>query len=470
MKIGGIKRRTLLRATGLGAGALFLPSLGVKRSKANSDAIPKRIVIIVTPHQVVGDAWEMLRNNPADAAFDYAFDDPNPESFSEVLRPLHPYRDKLLAIDGVGYLSGYQNEAGVNNAHDVSCASALTGARITGYVTVDGASVDQIIAREVAVEGRLPSLELATGGHLHGGYVNLGPNARAPVEVHPRNVFNRLFPADTEVPENPTVDDLVRSRRANVLDRVAMEYETLATRLSSEDRRKLESHRDMVADLQSRIEALGSLVCDQPDEPEGGWSATHATSTPDDFAQFAMLTAAALACDLTRVVTIQVEKVENEDFGAPPGDLHQDIAHAAAANPAKDRMIAYNVMHAHNIAYLVGLLDSYPEGEGTLLDNTAVVWISEHGGGTGQPHGVTQVPVVIAGSCGGSFRCGRYIRYPRHPWTSVGVAQNGLAPPHNKLLVSLARAMGLDVNSINMTERTLDGVSFDLTGPLPNLT
>jgi hypothetical protein len=218
-----IGRRNLLRALGLGAGAMFLPSLG-RKSQAGGDTPIRRLVILTSQHQVVGDAWQMLRGHADKTAFEYAFDDPDPESFSEILRPLHPYREKLIVLDGLAYLSGAWNAAGVGNAHNVSHLTALTGIEPTSNNNAGGPSIDQIIAGHVAVPGRIPSLELATGTPWLGGYVNLGAAARAPVEVSPADAFARLFPADSEVPAEPTSDDLVRLQRANVLDFVAAEY------------------------------------------------------------------------------------------------------------------------------------------------------------------------------------------------------------------------------------------------------
>lgn len=470
-----MRRRQMLRALGLGAGAMFLPSLGGRTVRAAEGDAPRRVIILTSEHQIVGDAWQMLRGNPDAAQFEYPLDDPDPASFSEILRPLHPYRDKLTVLDGLAYLSGERNSAGVGNGHNISHLTALTGAEPLSNTSAGGASIDQIIAQAVAVPGRIPSLELATRSPWLGGFVNLGPSARAPVERSPKNLFGRLFPPEAESPSEPTTDELIRRERANVLDFVASEYQQMARRLSSADKQKLEHHRGLIADLQARIEGLGTLTCERPEGTGESWAGPSAHPL-EVFSQFAMLTAAAFACDVTRVATIQITGIPNAAFGAPPGDLHQDIAHAAKSEPAKSRMVAFNRLHAEMMSELVSLLDSYPEGNGTLLDNTAVLWIPEHGHRKlltnqqvfGEAHHGLEIPVVMAGSCGGAFRTGRYISYEREP-VQLSYNQGLTGPAHNKLFVSLARAMGLDVDWVNATQRTIGGKTFDLTGPLPRL-
>ena len=468
------RRREVLTALGLGTGSMFLPSLATRSARGDSPQIPRRIVFFVSEHQIVGDAWQMLRGNPDATAFQYPLDDPDPASFSEILRPLHPWRDRLLLIDGVSYLSGVRNNVGEGNGHIVSHLTALTGAEMLSSQAAGSASIDQVIAGHVAQPGRIPSLELACGNPFTGGFVNTGPGARAPVERSPAAVFNRLFPADSPETDEPTVEELVQARRENVLDFARGEYEALLPRLSTEDRHKLELHRDLVSDLQSQIAGLADVVCERP---EHNWTGQW-LSPRTIYSQMAMLTASALACDITRVVTLQVTQLTNGDFGAPPGDVHQDISHAATAEPAKSRMVDYNVAHTEMFVELLNLLDSFPEGNGTMLDNTLVVWMPEHahrklevqGNGLdpdyGSPHNLLEIPIVLAGNAGGYFDTGRYVSLEREP-IELSFYSSLTGPAHNKLLVSLARAMGLDIDTAGgVTQRSIAGRTYDFTGPL----
>jgi hypothetical protein len=332
-----------------------------------------------------------------------------------------------------------------------------------------GASVDQIIAKAVADPDRIPSLEMSTGTFL-GGYVNQGPSARMPVELDPGSVFDRLFPSSA-VPTVPSERDKIRAAGPSVLDFVANEYDNVAPRLSAADKTKLELHRDMIRDLERRITALANLSCAAPGaRPSMGNNIERTKS-------FCDLTAAAFACDLTRVATIQIAQLDTSEFGAPPGDVHQDYAHQTDVDAnAALQMTNYNNVHAGLFAYLLDALSRYPDGTGTLLDNTAAVWLTELATG---PHDLWRIPIVMGGSCAGHFRTGRYLSFAQslpnpieHPeWLDASLRMVG--PGHSHFLVSLMQAMGLSDNQIGLTNVvTRDGnnTSLDLTGPLPGLT
>jgi hypothetical protein len=176
------------------------------------------------------------------------------------------------------------------------------------------------------------------------------------------------------------------------------------------------------------------------------------------------------------VATIQVQELDNDEFGAPPGDVHQDFAHRTLTDAnAAEQMTKYNAKHAEIFLYLVEALRRYTEGDGSLLDHTAVVWISELANG---PHDLDKIPIVMAGSCCGAFRTGRYLSHAQnlpnpheHPdWGDT--ASRPIGPGHSHWLISLMQAMGLPNSEIGKTSvMTRDGTNqtLQLTGPLPRL-
>ena len=463
-----LNRRQLLLATGLGTAGLFLPSLLPRRARA--DGPIKRIVIMTTQHGTVLPSWRMLRNNTDYGDWEYPFDDSDPMSFSDILRPLHPYRQKLLVIEGLSLASAFGDKA--TNNHNAGHMHALTAAKMISDTSAGGASVDQIIAKAIAVQGRIPSLELATRNPWIGGMVNLDADMRAPVEIDPTKVFARLFPTGAPMMQEPTERDKIGMARKSVLDFVGGEYEQVLPKLGKDDRARLSMHRDLIRDLEQRLGVLSSLMCGAPDAP--GQTPNSQITTGKAFAD---LTAAAFACDLTRVATIQLTQLDNAEFGAPPGDVHQDFAHQefSDANAAK-YMTDYNAKQAELFAYLLQALDRYTEGNGTLLDNTLVVWTGELANG---PHDLDKIPIVIGGSGGGAFKVGRYVSFAQnspnpaeHPdWGDQ--YKRPIGPGHSHFLISLMQAMGLPNNEIGMTSAvTRDGknLTVDLTGPLPRLT
>lgn len=458
-------RRRLLSALGLGAGSLFLPSL---LPKARSASAPiKRILFIVSPHQMILHGWEMRRGNPVGPSFEYRFDDVPASEFSPTLAPFAPYKDRLLVIEGPSIATAHIAQR-YFNGHDASHMDLLTGG---GFDTEDasnahGPSVDQIIARAIADPDRISSLELGKRQY-QGGFVNAGPNQRLPLEESPAAVFNRLFPNPDEADE-PTEASLIRQARADVLDTVQAEFEAKLThrRLSSEDRQKLEQHRALVGDLQRRIGVLDGLTCEVPDQQYED-SVSH---TVEHALQMGQLIAAAFACDLTRVATLQLKQLANAEFDAPPGDVHQDFAHQADADEnARAEMLKFNRVYSDLVAGIVGQIAQYTDGEGSLLDNTLIVWMNEHGlHPEGGAHLCAELPVVIAGNVDGYFDTGRYLSLPRD--VPQPIAPEPFGPPHNKLLVSLMHAMGVEQNSIGVESyRDSMGGTVDMTGPLPEL-
>jgi hypothetical protein len=152
--------------------------------------------------------------------------------------------------------------------------------------------------------------------------------------------------------------------------------------------------------------------------------------------------------------------------------MHQDIAHASDENggntEAIEGMVNYNRVYAEHFAYLLDQLDSVQEGSGTLLDNTAVVWLSELGTGG---HEIREIPTVIAGGGGGYFRPGRYVHYPQStPLQAAWSANAPVGPAHERLHVSLMHAMDMtNRSSFGLEQVDIGGSTFSLRGPLPRL-
>lgn len=477
---GTLSRRQLLTALGLTGAGLFLPSLGWRRGQAKAQAAEpiRRVVIFVSGHGVVPETWRMRRDHPDFGNWEYPFDNSDPMSFSETLRPLHAHREKLLVIEGLSQMSTLGDYS--TNNHAAGTEHILTAAKMINDNTAGGPSVDQIIANAVSVPGRIPSLELASlAGFPLGGYVNIAAGQRAPLMDNPQAIFDRLFPPGSiptgGEPQEPTERERIRAARPSVLDLAAGEYETIAPRLGAEDRARLDQHRQMIRDLELRIGSIGELSCDAPPERP---SITNNVDQLQIIRAEMELVAAAFACDLTRVATVQVAQFSNEEFGAPPGDVHQDFAHQThSSEVARQQMTNYNRVNADLFAHLLAQLDRYTEGDGTLLDNTAAIWMNELATG---PHELWQIPVVMAGSCGGKFRVGRYMSYAQdipnpveHPEWEPNANFPLIGPGHSHLYVSLMQAMGLPNNEIGMTSvQTRDAAArtISLTGPLDRLT
>jgi hypothetical protein len=471
-----LQRRRFLTALGLTAGSLVLPSLARRDRlvRASPTGMPKRLIVMFTAHGCVHSAWRMRPNaEPEDVDFEFELGPLGEDQFSTVLAPLHRHREQLLVVDGLSMVSAYL-DPNAAEPHAQGHLSALTGSGnddADGEPRAAGASIDQIVAQHIGCPDRLASLELGMGLTVNPISYS-GPRVPLPVELSPARVWGRVFGLSQAGDEQLAP---LYAGQASVLDRVDQHYAALAPALSGEDRLKLEQHRELVRELELRFAGLQALECGAVPPPDSGleldYEARHQAMVS--------LLSHALSCDATRVASILHTTMPGELCGLPGQDLHNDYAHYARSDPqAIATMITYGTVHANHMAMLMDALAAIPEGDGTLLDNTLVVWVSELGNGE---HAFETWPVVIGG--GGNFtnwRLGRYLRIaPSTPaltegWQTAGLHEadwpNDLAgTPHQKLLVSIARAFGVSEHVGLSSVTTHDGTQIDLTGELEGL-
>ena len=466
-----LDRRRFLSALGLTAGSLMLPSLPGRAAFAQGG--PKRLLYYITPHGTVPGRWNMRQSGRDNEEYDYALGGLAEGEFSDILRPLHRHRDNLLVVDGLARMVTYAEEyrvadlgySGDINRHHIAQAQLLTNTwAYQGASTARGGalSIDQEIGNAVGQAGRWNS-RVYGFNHQH-AYNYVGTNQPAPREENPQSAFNDILglapePSD---PSEPTRADLVQAARASVLDMASAEFAAVLPKLSSVDREKLERHRALVRDLETGVNLTAPVGCDPSFSAQG-----HVID------QFSRIATMAFACDLTRVATIVTQDIPGGEFGVSPGiDMHQDIAHSSDENggssTAIEGMVNYNRVYAEHFAYLLDQLDSVQEDGGTLLDNTAVVWLAELGTGT---HEISRVPTVIAGGGGGYFRTGRYVHYPQTPLAAAWGGQFEVGPAHERVHVSLMHAMGMtERRSFGLEQVDVGGRSFSLRDPLPRLT
>jgi len=460
-------RRRLLQSLGLGGASLFLPSL--MRNSISADASPpRRVVFLMTYHGTVYDAWNMRPGAPpTNRAWEADLAGLAESEFSTILAPLHPLRNRMLVLDGLDLVTIKPQGGAVG--HYNSPVNAMTGAGTIGEdreVQSLAPSIDQIIAEAIARPDRFASLEIGARDER----VSFAtPGQALPREIRPDRLWTRLFPEGGE-PEvgPPSITTRLRTKQSSVLDLVAEEYETFAPRLSAEDRRKLDQHGQMVRDLELRLAGFEALECDVPPQP------IDPDNDPNDynirFTQFAELITIAFACDATRVVSYALTQMPNSAFGAPPGDVHQLFAHAV--EPPNDtplgieQMTNYNRHHANHVLEFVQRLDSVPEGSGTMLDNTLVVWLNELANGS---HRQDPYPMVLFGGANIPIRFGRYVFWPNEGPVPIGSGTYNAAHPsgfpQNRVLTAIAHAFGIERDIGNTSIAASDGSSIDCSGP-----
>lgn len=447
-------RRRLLGGLGLGIGALSLPSLLPRSVRADAPGPVKRMLILMTEHGTVYQNWRM---RPGGLGDDQDWEVPlaglAEDEFSEILRPLHGLRDQLLILDGLGMATGHMT--GINE-HEEGHAVALTGGLAQpfdgGIALADGPSIDQIVASAISEPGQIASLQVSHGSWPY-AFDNGGKSL--PWISDPFELYNKLFPNGQGDPnDQPTDLDIIRSKQTAVVELVRQQYSSLAPKLGSEDRLKIEQHRDLLHALGEQLEHLATLTCEVPPTPgqQPAWEDPQFYYARAKL--YADLTAVALGCDISRVAMLGFSGLRNEHVNAPPGDLHNDFAHQASTDPtAMQVMTAYHKIHAGDFKNILEALAAIPTEDGSLLDNTVVVWANELC--TGE-HSMNQWPVVLAGGKN-HFKTGRYVRWAQSNIIKATWSDENQGPPHNRLLVSLARSMGVDIDQVGQAEVTLKG-------------
>jgi hypothetical protein len=468
----------------MGLGAIA-GTFGKSSARADVTAPPSRIVFYVQPHGHIPNAFNMgIPGGPTDQVAQRSLVGLAQSDLSPTLQPLYGYADRLLAIEGLSHTSALADIAAVQaagtgdlNNHQIGVADVLTGARALQrsgtYCTGGARTLDQELAARMTAPGRFDSRVYGfdyVPNSVVSPFSYLGPGQATPMVSDPQTAFADLLGYVTPAPSTGSRASLMASLRPSVLDSVAREYELLSPQLGADGKAKLDQHRQLVRELEQSLGAIGpSPKCDPTFDGSG-------TTITDQVRQFMSLVRLAFACDLTRVVTFSAPVPLCPELGYPAdatfhGYAHQSIQGNTSCGQtysalAAQAMTDLDAWHAKHVAYLLEQLDSVVEGSGTLLDHTVVVWVTELATPT---HQHFDTCTVLAGGCNGFFETGRYVRYPRALGNPIaGMPVTG--PAHNRLLVSLLRAMGQTDETFGMTGATAaDGSSISFAGELLEL-
>jgi Protein of unknown function (DUF1552) len=474
-----IHRRTVLRgAGGLAVGLPFLSAMLAPGRSHADDTIPTRLLVFYHPGGTLLDRWRPMGSGAN-------------ISLQPMMEPLTPFLDKLVFIEG---LNLSVTQIGNGHPHSRGMAGILTGQQLlpgnfntnggnAGFAA--GPSIDQIIAAKISAGLRLPSLELSAGwstgisagGQPHPGNILSyqaptragGQATPVPPATDPLNTFKRVF-GGVGGDSDANAKQLAFSN--SVLDGVQEDFKRLMPQLGREDREKVEKHLALVKEAQAGISKGVTNTCVVPtnvnqtaayyDDPvasgvsrgalDGGASAiTTGAKVPEKGDIMTDLMVATLACDLTRVGTMQWSDSEakfmlgflKDSSGASLKDHHHGYQHDRGFQPEALGII-YR-FYAQKLAYLLQKLDSVQEGNGTLLDNTLVLSVTEIQ--SPSDHGQNNMPFILAGKAGGKLATKRFMKVP--------------SQPHNNLLVSVLNLFGL--------EETRFGHANYCTGPVSGL-
>ena len=436
-----LPRRTVLR--GLGA-ALALPLLdgmvpALSAIRNTAAAGMRRFGVLYVPN---GMAMEYWTPQSTGTAFE----------LSPILRPMEAHRDRMLVLSGL--------HPGVGGgAHAGASTKFLTGVpgRMTDGTGIrSGTSIDQLLGQELGKETQLATLELGLDSRDFAGSCDAGyacaytntiswrnPTTPLPMENNPRVVFERLFG------DSGSTDPAVRKARIaedrSILDSVTGKVDELQRGLGAGDRRKITQYLDAVRDVERRIQrAEEQSDRDLPlvQQPAGVPAAF------DEYMRLMFeLQRLAWQTDLTRVATFMVGREISgrtyNEIGIP--DAHHPLSHHLDDPEKIATMSKINTYHVSLFAEFVDTLRATPDGDGSLLDHTLLLYGA--GMSNSNAHAAIDLPIMLVGGAGGSLPGGRHLTYAKDT-------------PMANLLVAIMDKLNVPVEAVGRSTGKLDALSL----------
>ena len=397
-------RRTFLRGVGVTMTLPWLESVRVWGAEtpvlANAATpFPKRFAAIFMGNGINGDHW-------------WAKGDGETMELGRTLEPLAPFRKKLNVINGL-----FNKPAVGVGIHPGQTGNILSGMPLMkGAVLRGGISMDQVVANSVGQETMQPSLVLGceqpiTGYHetnfsmAYSSHISWqSADSPVPMEVYPSLAFDSLF------------ENRGNKRTQSILDRVRDDLSSLTKKVSSEDNRRLDEYLTSVREVEKRVDRMRSDQNKAESRAKEQGKALITMKRPDnglpeDIREHMKLmcdiVALAFQTDKTRVATVVLCRDLSGLFY--PFLNVRDAHHSASHNDLSEAYERISRYYVSNLAYLAGKLDAMPEGEGTVLDHTCLLYLSNMW--SGERHDNTKLPVLTLGGLGGELQTGRVLDY-----------------------------------------------------------
>lgn len=484
-KHSGFGRRAFLR--GLGGALIALPLLESTHGKAwaaGNGMEAKRFIVVFrhggTATNVqrydINKLGDRLDGNGPEQGHDLWT--PKDPGETLVLNTIHsilePVKSKLLVLSGVDNAAGVIQSPYLGD-HRWANSTILTSAKATELsaddITSEGPSIDQYLAKRLATKNTVPfsSVNVMVDGHQYGTPFFTAARQRVSSETNPGRAFDTYLGGVTPGKPDPA---LVKRRQmgVSVLDGVMDGYKQLSPKLSSQDRQVVDAHLTGLSELEKRVSALGTITCTPPtiDHKIQDSDQEHVGPLMVD------IILAALRCGLTQVATLELADIVTPWLPTPFGPVAFDIGHSLhhVASDCGRQGTAYAKQKEWldemtiNRQWCLGLfkrlldgLDAIPEGNGTMLDNSLMLYTSEFSNGSF--HSVNDMPLLLAGSAGGTFRTGRHVSHN----TAADPTQYQSKTGTHNLYTSILNAFGFDDAHFGF-----DSPDLGFKGPMPGLT
>ncbi len=401
-----VSRRTFLRGVGVTMALPWLESLGGTASASTAAAeggiaaaFPKRFGVLFMGCGVNPDHW-------------WAKDAGAEMQLSKTLEPLESIKGKINIINGL-----FNKKSTGQGIHPAQTGNLLSGVQFAkGAVLHSGITMDQVIANHVGKETMQPSMVLACEQPMTGYHESNFSNAYSshiswqsaespvPNEMYPSLAFDSLF------------ENRGTLRNLSVLDRVKDRAQQLSRKISATDKEKLDEYLSSVRDVERSIERMRVDKDKAETRAHDKGRALFTMKRPDNGMPEDLREHARLMCDIialgfqtdkTRVASLILAR-DLSSLYYPFLDV-REAHHGASHNDTSEAYQRIAHFHLSQLAYLAKRLDEMPEGEGTVLDNTCLMFMSNMFSGT--KHDNKKVPVVTAGGLGGALQTGRVLDY-----------------------------------------------------------
>src|SRR5580698_6799905 len=412
-----ISRRTVLRAAGTVIALPLLDSMIPALAPAASTKPVRRFGVVYHPHGVIYDEWL-----PKGVGSDF--------ELSPTLKGLEPFKDKLTVITGLFCDPAEANGDGGGD-HSRACGSYLTGVHVkkSDSIVENAVSMDQIVAKAFERDTHLSSLQMTADENSLLGSCDLGyscaysstlswltPTLPLMAENNPRVLFERMFGASDSTDARVRAARLQQDR--SLLDSVNDRVSQLQRKLGTADNRKMNDYLTALRDVERRIQKAEEQSSKElPDvlQPAG---------IPDSFEEHVRLLYAlqllAYQSDLTRVTTFMYGREQTgrpyPQIGVP--EAHHPVTHHKSDPVLMDKCTKIQRYHIGLFAEYVEKLRKTPDGEGSLLDHSILLFGSGISNSDRHTHG--PLPTFLVGGGGGTLKGGRHLIYPEHtPLTNL---------------------------------------------------
>jgi hypothetical protein len=403
-----LPRRTVLRGLGATMALPFLDAM-LPAFSMRGLAAAKPVHRFQTFYVPNGMAMEYWLPKGEGAAFE----------LSPILEPLAPFREQMLVLSGL--------KANWNYIHAGASGSFLTGTVRGGRNEIEiiaDVSVDQLLARHFAGETQVASLELSMDAPANAGactgilscvYTHTlswrSPTQPLPMEWNPRAVFERLF-GDSGSTNRAARDARLRQHKS-ILDSVTEKLASLKRELGPQDQTKVDQYADAVRDVERRIEKAeqqSGLELPALEQPQGAPPVFE-----DHLALMLDLQLLAFQSDLTRVISFMLGKEQSArpypQIGVP--EAHHPLSHHNDVPELIAHMSKINRYHTQLFSKYLERLRATPDGDGSLLDHTTILYGSGISNST--RHSGDDLPLLVMGGGAGTLKGGRHLTYSGKP-------------------------------------------------------